>query len=283
MAAAHPIGIFDSGIGGLTVYRALRDFLPHEDFIYLGDTLRLPYGTKTKAEIENYTVGAAGLLRARGIKFLTVACNTVSAQALDALQNAMPDLPVCGVIATGARAALQATRNGQIAVLATDGTVRSGVYPSVLRSLRPDMDVQMLACGALVTLVEAGRWTGAEAEAAVADYLARLKPGYDTLLLACTHFPMLMPVFHKYVPHSVRIIDSAATTARAVGEMLKAQGLLNPQTKPGSDIFLVTDKPRQFVQSAQQFLGRDIGDKAFLIDFPVPCLENAKDGVDCPV
>jgi glutamate racemase len=128
ISTSSPIGVFDSGIGGLTVYRALREVMPHEDFIYLGDTARLPYGTKSKETVEQYTVGAARLLLGQGIKFLVVACNTASAQALPSLQREFPNLPYCGVIAAGSEAAVKATKNGRIAVLATEGTVRSGAY-----------------------------------------------------------------------------------------------------------------------------------------------------------
>jgi len=265
MHKTNPIGVFDSGVGGLTVYRALRDALPHEDFIYLGDTARLPYGTKSKETVEQYTIGAARLLGERGIKFLVVACNTASAHALSALQQALPDLPYCGVIASGAEAAVKATRNGRIAVLATEGTVRSGVYADVIHSLRGDADVQMLACNLLVSLAEEGWCEGAEAEAVVARYLAMLSPGYDTLVLGCTHFPLLMPVFRKLCAPDIRVVDGAFVTAQAVAGLLVARGLANPRAETGKEVFLVTDLPERFGRLGARFLGREIADKVTLV------------------
>ena len=264
MQKTNPIGIFDSGLGGLTVYRALRAALPHENFIYLGDTARLPYGTKSRDVIEQYTIEAARHLAARDIKFFVVACNTASAAALPGLQRDLPDLPYCGVISAGAEAAVKATRSGKIAVLATEGTVRSGVYADVIRSLRADADVQMLACGLLVALAEEGWCEGAEAEQIVTRYLSMLTPGYDTLVLGCTHFPLLLPTFLKLCPPDIRIVDGAQVTAQAVTGLLAARGLANAQTGPGSEAFLVTEFSDRFARLATRFLGRDIADKVTL-------------------
>jgi len=264
MLRSNPIGVFDSGVGGLSVYRALRAALPHENFIYLGDTARLPYGTKSKEEIERYTLEAASFLLQHQIKYFVIACNTVSAQALDALQKALPDLSYGGVIATGAEAAIKATKNGHIALLATTGTVRSGVYPEVIQQLKPGCDVQMLACGALVTLVEEGEWDGAVAETAVTDCLSQLKPGYDTLVLACTHFPILMPLFQKICAPEVQLIDSAAATAQMVAGLLMSRDMANPQSVRGADLFFVTQKPDSFVALGSRILGQDITKKVKL-------------------
>jgi len=255
MQPAAPIGIFDSGLGGLTVYRALRALLPHEDFIYLGDTARLPYGTQSKDTVERYTLSGVKILRERDIKFLAVACNTVSAQALEALQREWPDLPYCGVISAGAEAAVKTTRNGHIAVLATEGTVRSGVYSDVIHGLKQDADIQMLACNLLVALVEEGWFSGGEAEALVGRYLAMLKPAYDTLVLGCTHFPMLEPVFKKLCPPDVMIVDNSLVTAQSVASLLAARGMLNPQSGQGADSFLVTEAPERFARNGAAFLG----------------------------
>lgn len=265
MQKQNPIGVFDSGVGGLTVYRALREALPHEDFIYFGDTARLPYGTKSKETVEQYTIGAARLLRERGIKFLVVACNTASAHALSGLQRALPDLPYCGVISAGAEAAVKATRNGRIAVLATEGTVRSGVYADVVRSLRGDADVQMLASNLLVALAEEGWCEGTEAEAVIARYLAMLEPGYDTLVLGCTHFPLLKPVFGKLCAPDIHVVDGALVTAQAVAGLLAARGLVNPGTEAGKEVFLVTDLPERFARLGARFLGHEIADKVTLV------------------
>ena len=264
-----PLGVFDSGIGGLTVYRALRRLLPHEDFIYLGDTKHLPYGTKSKEMVERYTLAASRALSERGIKFLAVACNTISAQALDALQQTFPDLPYCGVISVGAELAAKGTRNGRIAVLATEGTVRSGIYPEMIKGLRSDTEVQMLAAGELVTLVEEGSWGMQEAQAAIMHSLAQLKPGTDTLVLACTHFPILLPLFQKLCPPDIHIIDGAEVTAQAVAGLLAARNLLNPKKTSGNNLFLVTNGAKHFAQLGAKFLGWDMTKSVMQIEISV--------------
>ncbi|MDD3029455.1 MAG: glutamate racemase [Alphaproteobacteria bacterium] len=260
----QPIGIFDSGVGGLTVYRALREALPHEDFIYLGDTARLPYGTKSKETVERYTINAARLLQKQEIKFLVVACNTASAYALDALQNALPDLSYCGVLAAGAEASVKTTRNGKIAVLATEGTVRSGTYINFIKKLRADADVQMQACQMLVALAEEGWCDGVEAETIISRYLNELEPGFDTILLGCTHFPILIPTFRKLCSPDVNIVDSASVTALTVRDLLVARNLKNPQETPGTETFLATDLPERFARVGKHFLGCDIADRVHL-------------------
>ena len=271
MLRKKPIGVFDSGVGGLTVYRALREALPHEDVIYLGDTARLPYGTKSKETLEQYTLNAARLLQDYDIKFLVVACNTASAHALGALQHAFPDLPYYGVIAAGAEAAVKATRSGRIAVLATEGTVRSQIYGDIIRDMNRDADVQMLACNLLVGLAEEGWSEGTEAEAIVSRYLSMLKPGYDTLVLGCTHFPLLVPTLRKLCLPDVQIVDSAQVTACAVSGLLTARDVLNPQAGKGSTHFLVTDLPERFTRLGAHFLGQSIEGKVEMtgLSFPI--------------
>lgn len=268
-SSSCPIGIFDSGIGGLTVFRALREALPHEDFIYLGDTARLPFGTKSKEAVEHYTLRAAHLLSGHGIKFLVVACNTASAQALPALQRDLPDLPYCGVISAGAEAAVKATRNNHIAVLATEGTVRSGAYTDIIYGLRPDAEVQAIASSLLVAMAEEGWSEGPEAEAVIGRYLKMLVPGYDTLLLGCTHFPLLIPALRKLCPPDVHIVDSATVTARAVAGLMEARGMANTQERPGHDTFLVTDLPERFSRVGHYFLGREIRDRVTQTELPL--------------
>ena len=256
MTLSKPIGVFDSGIGGLTVYRALREALPHEDFIYLGDTARLPYGTKSKETVEHYTVGAARLLQKMGIKFLVVACNTASAHALGAVQREAPELPYYGVIAAGAEAAVKATRSGRIAVLATEGTVNSGAYADLICRLKPDVRVQMLACQMLVALAEEGWCEGVEAEAIVSRYLSNLEPGYDTLVLGCTHFPLLAPVICKFCPPEVSsrslskrflvfsfFYTKQSVAVVAVGTLWKTRGIENG---------LAADAVKRFPQSSHR-------------------------------
>ena len=224
----------------------------------LPSTARLPYGTKSKEAIERYTLEAARFLQAKDIKFLVVACNTVSAQAFEAVQREMPALPYCGVISAGAEAVVKTSPQGRIAVLATEGTVRSGVYADIIENLRPNAQVHMLSCNLLVALVEEGWFEGREAEALVARYLSMLPPGYDTIVLGCTHFPLLAPVLRKLCAPEIRIVDTALATAEAVAGILAARDLLNPESLPGRDLFCVTDMPERFARLGSHFLGRDI-------------------------
>lgn len=256
-----PIGVFDSGVGGLTVYRAMRALMPQEDFIYLGDTARVPYGTKSPEAVRAYAAQAAEALLGEEIKLLVLACNTASAHALETLRAQFPALPILGVVEPGAQAAHAATRCGSIAVLATEGTVRSGAYQRSLLALRPDACIQTLGCSLLVGLAEEGWTEGVEAEAVIARYLRRLDPEtYDTLVLGCTHFPLLKNMFRRLLPSSVTIVDSAAATAQAALALLKAQGLEKRDAGLGRDAFWVTDAPERFRRLAQAFLsGQTIG------------------------
>lgn len=258
MAAARaPIGVFDSGVGGLTVLRALCARLPGEDFLYLGDTARLPYGTKSAASVVRYAVQAADELIERGVKCLVIACNTAAAAGLEALRERYAPLPVIGVIEPGAAAAAAASRTGRIAVLATEGTVRGGAYQQAIARLRPGAQVRALACPLFVALAEEGWTDGAVASAAAERYLAPLfasgeKP--DTLVLGCTHFPVLREVIAAAVPAGTGIVDSADTTASALQELLgtpRSAGL-------GQLEFLATDSPERFARIGSRFLGRTI-------------------------
>ncbi|MFO0335110.1 MAG: glutamate racemase [Pseudomonadota bacterium] len=214
-----PVGVFDSGVGGLTVLRALLDRLPGERFVYLGDTARLPYGTKSGATVERYSLQCARLLVSRGIDTLGVACNTASAVALPALRDAFPGLPVQGVIEPGARAAVAATRSGHVAVIATEGTVRGGAYARAIRALAPHVRVTSVACPLFVALAEEGWTDGPIVEAIARRYLG---PAFDaadapdTLVLGCTHFPVLRAALAAVLGPGIAIVDSAATTASAV-------------------------------------------------------------------
>ena len=194
---ARPIGVFDSGIGGLTVLKALVELLPHEDFIYLGDTARLPYGTKSREVIVQYSRENTGFLLAKGIKLLVVACNTASAVALDEIARETV-VPVAGVIEPGAQAALRATRSGKIGVIGTEATIASGAYTRALQRMRPGVEIYTRPCPLLVPLVEEGWTEGEVAERTVAYYLESLKQsGIDTLLLGCTHYPLLSAMFAR--------------------------------------------------------------------------------------
>ena len=256
-----PIGIFDSGVGGLTVLRALRVALPDENFLYLGDTARVPYGTRSPETVQRYARQASGLLVQRGIKALVVACNTASAAALDVLRAAHPGMLVEGVIEPGARAAVAATRMKHVAVIATEGAVRGGAYPRAVAMLREDVKVEQRACPLLVALAEEGWTDGPVVAGALARYFEGLFAEADVLLLGCTHFPVLADAMRELVPSHVQLVDSAATTAAVVAEDLAARGLRQRDTAQGSGDrggkvhFLVTDNPERFERTATQFLG----------------------------
>ena len=207
--------------------------LPHEDFLYLGDTARLPYGTKSAETVARYSVRAAESLVARGIKALVVACNTASASALPALRERFPDLPVIGVIEPGARAACESSASGRIAVLATEGTVHGGAYERAIHALRPDAQVTQVACQIFVALAEEG-WSEGEAVDAVTErYLAHLDARVDTVVLGCTHFPLLTGSIVRQLGVTRRVVDSAATTARAAAKVLGDAALAASRARPG--------------------------------------------------
>jgi len=255
------IGVFDSGIGGLTVLRALMQRLPRERFLYLGDTARLPYGTKTAATVERYALQAVEELTGRGVKALVVACNTACAAALPALQAAHPAIPVIGVIEPGAAAAVAATATGRIAVLATEGTVRGGAYQREILKRMPEARVMAIPATLFVALAEEG-WTDGEVAVATARrYLAPLFAAVaevpDVLVLGCTHFPPLIAAIRQIVGEGVAIVDSAHTTATALEQLLDARQL-GRQEGSGAADFLVTDGEERFGRVGPVFLGRDI-------------------------
>jgi len=251
---ARPIGVFDSGIGGLTVLQALTAALPLEDFIYLGDTARLPYGTKSSEVILRYSRENSEFLLAKGIKMLVVACNTASAVALAEIAR-LTVVPVIGVIEPGAQAAVKSSRCGKIGVIGTEATISSGAYTHAIHTLRPRAEIYARACPLLVPLVEEG-WTENEiAERTVAFYLASLKQsGIDTLLLGCTHYPLLRALFERVMGPGVKIIDSAGATAAAVGKRL-ATLKLGRLRGPGTQSFFVTETPERFVRVGRRFIG----------------------------
>lgn len=253
-----PIGVFDSGVGGLTVLRALRSQLPAEKFIYLGDTARLPYGTKSASSVERYSIQAAQFLVARGIKCLIVACNTASAVALEALRSAFAPLPVIGVVEPGASAACAASRSGHIAVLATEGTVQGGAYQRAIARLRPEAVVYAQPCSLFVALAEEGWNEGPIAEAIARRYLEGIlrDERIDTLLLGCTHFPVLAATLAAVVGTSVSIVDSARTTAAVLADQLHRNGL--SRNDGGSSVppsLMATDGPERFARVGSRFLG----------------------------
>ncbi|MCK9241150.1 glutamate racemase [Desulfocurvus sp.] len=261
-----PIGVFDSGVGGLTVLRALRRRLPAESFLYLGDTARLPYGTKSPQSVERYALQCTRQLVARGVKMLVVACNTASAVALEPLARAWPGLPVVGVVRPGARAGCAATRSGHIAVIATEGTVRGGAYQRAIQELCPQARIVARACPLFVPLAEEGWTSGPVAEAVAREYLEPLFPpgdrrgadAPDTLVLGCTHFPLLAGAVARVVGPEVAVIDSAQTAAAEVADVLEREGLGAPQGTPEPTRFLATDDPERFARVGGLFLGRTL-------------------------
>ncbi|NNM59835.1 MAG: glutamate racemase [Legionellales bacterium] len=262
----QPIGVFDSGVGGLTVLKALKQHLPEESFIYLGDTARLPYGTKSAETIQRYTLQTAELLTRRGIKMLVVACNTASSVALERLQQHLPETPVVGVIQPGAQAAVAATKNGHIAVIATESTVRNGAYERAIHAQFPTAVIQSQSCPLLVALAEEGWHDGEVVEAVVARYLKpvlrasdHFKP--DCLVLGCTHFPVLREVIQAYVGSDIMLVDSANTTATVVAGLLAEHGLKRVNSSLSTSQFLVTDAPDRFARIASQFLGETLLEK----------------------
>jgi glutamate racemase len=266
--AHHPhdaaIGVFDSGVGGLTVLAALRAALPHEDLVYLGDTARVPYGTKSPASVSRYALGAARLLAAREVKALVIACNTASAVALEHLREELAPLPVFGVIEPGARAALAASPRQHVAVVATEGTVQGGAYQRAIHALAPGATVSAQACSVLVALAEEGWTDGPIVDAVLARYLAPLleaDPRPDALVLGCTHFPVFLAALRRAVGPGMNVVDSAATTAREVAAALIARGLTRP-TGEGVTRFLVTDGPLRFARVAGRFLGHELAPEA---------------------
>jgi glutamate racemase len=259
-----PIGVFDSGVGGLTVLKALREKLPHEDLIYLGDTARLPYGTKSPASISRYACQAARLLQERDIKLLVVACNTASAVALDALRAQMHPLPVIGVVGPGASAAVAAQPGGRHLVLATEATVRLGAYRRAILELDPAATVQELACEMLVSLAEEGWSDGAIADAIVARYVDELGDSAadaNSVILGCTHFPLLRDPIARAFDASVSLVDSASTTATVVRERLESLSLANDGGHPGALHLLATDGATRFARVGGRFLGTDLSQK----------------------
>lgn len=259
--APLPIGVFDSGVGGLTVLKALRERLPSEPLIYLGDTARLPYGTKSAAAVSAYALEAARALVAVGIKALVVADNTSSAHALDALRAEFPGLPVLGVVEPGAQAAGHASPRGHIMVIATESTVRAGTYPRSILHSRPAASVLQLACPLFVSMAEEGMIDGPIAEQVARHYLtaAFLDPPpekrADCLLLGCTHFPAFTQLLRHVLGPDVAIVDSATTTARAVEDLLENRAIAAPKTDAPSPIrYLATDAPERFARVASVFV-----------------------------
>ncbi|HAS16960.1 MAG: glutamate racemase [Nitrospirae bacterium RIFCSPLOWO2_02_42_7] len=260
----RPLGIFDSGIGGLTVLKEIIKLLPEEETLYLGDTARLPYGTKSEETVIKYSIENTRFLLKYNIKLLVVACNTASAVSLPVLRKEFP-LPLIGVIEAGARAATKATKNGRIGIIGTETTIRSSAYTKAIKSVNPDITVIGQPCPLFVPLVEEG-WLNDDITISVAGrYLTSLRNDrIDTLVLGCTHYPLLKSAIQKVMGDGVRLIDSAEETASEVRELLTNLGLINlsgsesdTKTTPVRRYF-VTDVPVRFEEQGSRFLGEKI-------------------------
>lgn len=261
MPADRPIAVFDSGIGGLTVVHALRQRLPGESIVYLGDTARVPYGTKSHATIEKYTIQAGALLQRMGPKLIVVACNTASAHGLAALQRAVP-CPVVGVIEPGAEAAASHPRVG---VLGTLATIQSGAYEAAIRRRNPAAVVVSAACPLLVGLAEEGWTDDPVTETVCRRYLAALPPAVDTVVLGCTHYPLLLPSLRRARP-GAHWIDSGEVTARAVEGLLRGGLGFRTESPKGSLRILLTDAGTRLTEVGSRFLGEALGEVE-LVDF----------------
>ena len=256
----RPIGVFDSGIGGLTVVRELSRQLPHESIVYFGDTARVPWGNKSPETVRRYSREILDLLLGRDVKMVVVACNTASAHALDDLEK-VASVPVLGVIAPGARAAVAASRRGPIGVIGTTGTIRSGAYERAIRALAPGARVIQKACPLFVPLVEEG-WLEGDASRLVAhQYLDELRSdGIDALVLGCTHDPLLKPLIGAVMGKGIALIDSAEETAKAVAQELETSSIAAPREAGGRTHNNVSDAPDQFERVGAKFLGAPVAD-----------------------
>lgn len=248
------IGVFDSGMGGLTVLRALRHHLPQENFVYLGDTARLPYGTKSAKTVQQYATQMTKVLIEKQIKALVIACNTATTAALEHLQALYPDLPVIGVVEPGAQAAIDASQNAEILVLATETTIASKAYQHAIQKSLPHAMVHGQACSLLVALAEEGIVQHPMARLCLEHYLPQQIQG-DTILLGCTHFPVFKPLLAEMLP-DIHIVDSATATAKLLETTLSQQCLLNDG--PGHSTYLVTDAISRFCRIGEIFLGEPI-------------------------
>ncbi|MFI5209785.1 MAG: glutamate racemase [Gemmatimonadales bacterium] len=250
-----PIGIFDSGLGGLTVTRAIFERLPGESTVYFGDTARVPYGPKSPETVRRYSREILHWLLDQRVKLVVIACNTSTAHALEVLQAESP-VPVIGVIRPGARAAVAVARGGPIGVIGTAGTIASGAYGRAIHELKPDADVRQLACPLFVPFVEEGWFDHPATELVAREYLAPLLSArIESLVLGCTHYPLLKPLLARVAGPGVRLIDSAEETARAVADQLTADGLQAPSGVPVVHRFAVSDDEQRFKAVGSRFIG----------------------------
>jgi glutamate racemase len=257
--ARAPIGVFDSGIGGLTVVREIMRQLPHEDIIYFGDTARVPYGPKSPETVSRYAHEITSFLRSQGVKNVVVACNTATAHAVTSLRAAF-DLPITGVIDPGARAAIRASTNRRIGVIGTLGTVTSGAYERAIHAIDEDVDVTARACPLFVPFIEEGWFEHPAIELVASEYLAPFaNSDIDTLVLGCTHYPLIKPVIARSLGPRIRLIDSAEETAGEVARLLGERGLARGERDDAPTMrFIASDVPEQLRNAGKRFLGSAI-------------------------
>ncbi len=256
-----PVGVFDSGVGGLTVAREIMRQIPEERIIYFGDTARVPYGSKSKDTIVRYSRQIIRFLRSKGVKAIVIACNTASAHALETVQKES-DIPIIGVINAGARAAVQATVNGRIGVIGTVGTIGSGIYTEVMQQMRPGVRVIGKSCPLFVPLVEEGLLHDSVTDEIASRYLAELKGKYiDTLVLGCTHYPLLRSPLRRLMGDAVPLVNPAYETAIELRELLKANGLNREMPAPDGEEkyqFFVSDLAEKFTDFATSILPNEV-------------------------
>ncbi len=256
---SKPIGVFDSGIGGLTVVRTLMQQLPHENIVYFGDTARVPYGPKSSQVVREYAAQDTDFLISQNVKMIVIACNTVSSVALDVVQK-RAKIPVVGVIQPGAENALQATKNKRIGVIGTLTTILSKTYTNTIRQLDSSIEVFSKSCPLFVPLAEEGFIEHPATELIAKEYLFELKlKKIDTLILGCTHYPILKNIIQKVMGGSVRLIDSGEAAAARVEKILDSEGLRNPSKLKANVKYFVSDIPHKFIEVGERFLGQKMG------------------------
>ena len=257
---SHPIGVFDSGIGGLTVVKALQHLLPEEQIVYLGDTARVPYGSRSASTVERYSREIAGMLVERDAKVIVVACNTVSSVALPQLETFLP-VKVLGVIRPGAEAAVRSTRTGHVGVIGTRTTIRSGAYEKAIHDLNREVRVTSQPAPLLVPLIEEGLLNDEVTDKMILRYVEpMLEAGIDTLVLGCTHYPLLAPAMERLLGHDINLVDSAQNCALATQALLEREGLRAPRGSDGALAVGLTDAPDNFLKVAKEALRLELGE-----------------------
>lgn len=254
----RPIGVFDSGLGGLTVVKEIMSCLPRENIVYFGDTARIPYGTRSSETVIKYSIQCIRFLISQGIKMVVIACNTASSTSLEVVQK-MFDIPIIGVIEPGAQGVVKATKNGRVGVIGTEGTIRSGAYVRAIHSKNPDIKIYSTACTLFVPLAEEG-WGDTEIAFLTAQkYLCSMnKENIDTMVLGCTHYPLLINAIRKAVGDNVKLVNPAEETAREVKRVLEQNDMLNQQQREAEYSFFVSDFGQKFKEIGSRFLGKNI-------------------------